>query len=91
VPQNVGVCTQYKEVYLNGTIISIHSSDSYVCLAGNIVLVQDIISGSGQVHFVCKIFCDVSNFFTYPLDSSILGIHVVSNLTQDSFDAHREL
>ena len=66
MPQNVGVCTQYKEVHLNGTIRSIHSGDSYVCLAGDIVLVQDIISDSGQVHFVCKIFRDVSNFFTYP-------------------------
>ena len=79
------------EVHLKGTIISIHSGDNCVCLAGDIVLAQDIISDNGQVHFVCKIFRDVSNFFIYPLDSSILGIHVVLNLTQDSFDVHREL
>ena len=74
VPQHIGSCTQYKELHIKGTVISVNCGDNCACLADDIVLVQNIISVKGQVKFVCQKFSVKSNFFTYPLNSSLLGV-----------------
>lgn len=56
-------------------------------IGGPICLVKNIILDDDEVYIVYKTFQNFRNFFTSPLQSSLLGIVVVADLQNDVMSA----
>lgn len=73
---------QFQEISLDGFCVKSQKADNCVGLDGKVVLVENIVQREdGSIFVVYRIFCEVSDFFTYPLKSSSLKIYVVSKLS----------
>jgi hypothetical protein len=83
VPHFVGFCKQYKTVTVNGVHISIFSGNNCIALGPDIVLVRNILVKGSTILLVYQKFCEVSDFFSYPLQSSQVKIFRVSCLSSD--------
>lgn len=80
VPRNFESCRQYKQITVNGALISVYSGNNCVNFGGRIALVRNILAMNNQTMFVFQMFCDVVDFFVYPTESSRFGIYKVSHL-----------
>ena len=65
------------------TLISSSRGDDCFSVGGKVVIVQNILSHSGTVKVLCNVFGTAKSFFTYPMDSSRLGILFVCHLSED--------
>jgi hypothetical protein len=83
VPINIGPCKQYKHLVFGSFTITVETGNNCVCLGDDIVLVSNIIYWNDEVHFVYRRFCDVSDFYDYPLKSGLLGTYRVGKLNKD--------
>lgn len=79
--ENVRNCTQYKELHYSEFCISIAQGNNCVRIGRHVALVRNIITdnASENIYLVYEQFTDASDFFTYPLDSSDLGIYIKYN------------
>ena len=75
---------QYKKYRLNGQMISCsHGSNSY-SVDGKVAVLKNIIEVStGDIYAVCQFFEKQECFYRYPLDSSLVGISMVSKLSEE--------
>lgn len=81
VPHGFGLCKQYKKVNISGFTLSTDSGNNCIDLSGDIVLVRNILVNGSGTFLVYQKFCKQHDFFTYPLNSSVIGIYIVSGLS----------
>lgn len=74
---------QYKQVYHNGVFFSC-SRDNCVQINDSFYLIRNIVvfEGSDETMLVVERFLRTKDYFTYPLNSSDLGIVKASNLSR---------
>lgn len=79
---NFSVASQYKDYKLdNGTFVSCAHGNNCISVDGVISLIRNIcVSPGGDAYVIYEKFQTVRSFFTAPLDSAVLGIHIVSHL-----------
>lgn len=89
----VNVVSQFSYYEGHNFILGIARPNNCVVFTdGQIGLVDNIVKCENEegatYHVVAKIFTQRGNLYQYPLESSLLGIHVVSGLTrqQATFD-----
>lgn len=75
--------TQYQVVKTKDFVLKLNKKDGCVRIGGDICLLQNIIVDDNDVYIVYKRFQTSENFFTSPLQSSLLGIVVVGGLHDD--------
>ncbi|XP_047122826.1 uncharacterized protein LOC124806182 [Hydra vulgaris] len=71
---------QYNEVYLPNFCLKTTCGNNCVKIENEICLVKNICVFDDITYIVYWSFLTKSNFFTYPCDSSVLGIFLVSHL-----------
>ncbi|XP_071111468.1 uncharacterized protein [Haliotis cracherodii] len=77
---------QYKEIQMDDFLISCSRGNNCVKLDNDVVIIKNILLHSNQdISIIYEKFMDKSDFFTYPISSSIIGIHKVSRLTRHLF------
>lgn len=76
---------QYKRITVNKICISIHLGNNCLVLNDNIVLVRNILVKDNEAVLMYQKFSKCSSFFTYPLESTVLEIYQVSDLTNEMF------
>ena len=76
-------CSQYGEAIIKDLTVSTALSDSCVKVGMHICLIQNIIRCETGVYIVYKKFLSQGALFQYPLDSSKIDIHEVSNIGPD--------
>lgn len=86
VPDNLLAGTQYHVVKTENFVLKLNKKDSCVRIGGPICLVKNIILDDEE-YIVYKTFQNFRNFFTSPLQSSLLGIVVVADLQNDVMSA----
>ena len=81
-PHGYQLCRQYKEVFLQNFHISTSQGDNCVRVGNDVALVRNILQDrhSREVKLVLEKYSEVGNFYTYPLDSIMLGIFEVAHL-----------
>jgi hypothetical protein len=82
VPTNIGPCKQYKHLVFGSITVSVETGNNCVCFGDDIVLDSNIIYWNDEVHFVYQRFCDVSDFYDYPLKSGLLGTYDIVKLNK---------
>lgn len=77
--------TQFKKKSVNNVILEMNDKDScFKTNKGQIVVLKNIIlREDDNVIFIDNIFINIGDFYTYPLNSSELGIIKVSELNSD--------
>jgi len=88
VPSGIGCAfKQYKRISIpvHKIQISVRTGDSCLTLNGNVVLVKNILATDTEAALVYQKFSKCSSFFTYPLESSVLEIFQVSDLSTEVF------
>lgn len=83
VPDELIAGTQYQVLKTKDFVLKLNKKDSCVRIGGDICLLQNIIVDDNDVYIVYKRFQTSENFFTSPLQSSLLGIVVVGGLHDD--------
>lgn len=82
VPSGYENCLPYKDYRDKDTFISCSAGNNCFEHSGRVALVKNILqSPSGRTYVVCQYFDKYKPFFDHPLDSSCLGIKMVSGLT----------
>ncbi|XP_054261012.1 uncharacterized protein LOC128985493 [Macrosteles quadrilineatus] len=73
---------QYKQVHLQGYVLTIFTGNNCCKFSdGSIVKIDNIVERDGSIMILGKAFSKVSEFFTEPCNSSLLGIFKVSDLS----------
>jgi hypothetical protein len=84
LPNNFGVCRQFRKVTVNGALICLNSANNCISIdSGDIVVIRNIVVKHGETLLVYQQFNSYQSFFTYPLDSSRFGIYRVSHLRSE--------
>jgi predicted XRE-type DNA-binding protein len=84
IPQGVGMCKQFKSAIVNGIRICTTAGDNCVTLGNDVILIKNILlSGSSDTLLVYQKFTELTDFFTYPLPSSDIGIYKSSGLSHE--------
>ena len=68
-------------------MLKLNKKDNCVRIGGAICLVKNIILDDDKVYIVYKTFKNFENFFTSPLQSSLLGKVVVADLQNEVMSA----
>ncbi|EZA50973.1 hypothetical protein X777_10601 [Ooceraea biroi] len=75
---------QFRKILVNDVIFEVNKRNScFKTNTGEIVVLKNIICTENDIIFVGNIFSNVSDFYTYPLPSSELGIVKVSELSEE--------
>lgn len=78
----VGAAVKYKSVAVKAFEIKISTGDNCVSLkCGQIAVVEEITKKNDGIWLTCRSFESAEDFFTYPCNSSTVGIHKVSQLS----------
>ena len=79
---DINVCEQFCQVIIRDVLIKLSPRDQNVQLKnGDIVSVQNIVTDrTGKVYLLYKKFHENGSFFTYPLQSALIGIFKFSHL-----------
>ena len=72
---------QYKTIVAAGIRFSTDRRDSIIKSSSDLCKIVNIISVNGQYLFVIQRFHGISDFFTYPVRSRLVGVHKVSDST----------
>ena len=81
LPSGVGHCRQYKQLFVNGVLLSVQTGNNCITLGTHIVLLKNIFVKNSETMLVYQQFRTVEDYFKYPLKSSDIGIHYVSDLS----------
>jgi len=83
IPVGIGHCRQYKQLYVSGVLLSVQNGDNCITVGTDIVLIKNIIVKDSEIMLVYMKFFHVMDFFDYPVKSSHIGIHYVSDLSSE--------
>jgi hypothetical protein len=83
VPSSLGLCRQFKQVAGNGISISVKPGNNCIAMGNDIVVVHSIAVKNEEIFLIHLKFCERFDFFSYPLQSSHLGIYLVSYLKRE--------
>ena len=72
--------TQYKEVRIKGYFIAIKAPNNCVRINNKVALVQNIIKFGQTIHIVFVRYTVKRELFDYPMQSSLLDIHIVAGI-----------
>lgn len=61
-------------------VLKLRQRDRYFRINGHITQLENTISKNGDIYVAYRIFKQTIKFFDTPLDSDLLGIHLVSDL-----------
>lgn len=79
-------CAQFKEIRLDNCIVKCSNStkaDCFVCVCDKIVVVDNIISSEGILQVIGREFSNSCDLYTYPCNSSEIGIYMLSELNRE--------
>lgn len=79
--------TQHTCGKTENNVFKLNQKDSCVRIRGNICLLQNLVHDESEVYIVYKKFTHVEDFFTVPLQSSLLGILKVSQTSDRIYTA----
>jgi hypothetical protein len=85
VPSGIGLCRQFNRITMNGVRISSSIGNNCIVIGNDIAVVRNILKKDSNIFFVYQKFLLRQNFYTYPLESSEIGIYQVSQLSSDLF------
>jgi len=85
LPSGFGHCHHYKQLYVDGVLLSVQTGDNCITLGTRIMLLKNIVVKNSQTMLICQKFQVVGDFFEYPMKSSDIGIHYVSDLSSELF------
>jgi len=85
LPSGVGQCRQYKQLYVNGVLLSVQAGNNCITLGTQIVILKNIVVKNSETMLIYQKFRVVEDFFKYPLKSSDIGINFVSDLSSKLF------
>ncbi|CAG9768513.1 unnamed protein product [Ceutorhynchus assimilis] len=72
---------QFQKVHCQNFLLTVESPDHCCSLKnGNLILIRNILIKKGLPYIIGHRFLNVSDFFTEPIKSSLLGIYLVRNL-----------
>lgn len=54
-----------------------------ISITDEIIIIEDIVSSENSVFLVGQLFQKITNFYTYPFPSSVLGIVSVSQISEN--------
>lgn len=78
-PNEVMIGTHFRRVSVGEIFFQLGRKDScFRTIDGNIVVLRNIVHNEEGVFMIGNMFLNVENFYTYPLDSCVLGIARVS-------------
>jgi len=78
-PNEVMIGTHFRRLSVGKIIFQLGKKDScFRTIGGDIVVLRNIVKNENGIFMVGNRFLKVKNFYTYPLNSSILGIVYVS-------------
>lgn len=80
LPVGFNGCKQYQTVRFDKFVLKLRQRDRYFRINGHIAQLENIISKNGDIYVAYRIFKQTIKFFDTPLDSDLLGIHLVSDL-----------
>ena len=86
IPNGVGHVQQFKKLEMKtGLVLSTLSRDNCVTILNRVCILKNILfaHSSNSVQLVVRMFNEQSDFYKYPLNSSMLGICSVSQLGDD--------
>ncbi|PIK59062.1 hypothetical protein BSL78_04019 [Apostichopus japonicus] len=81
IPETMVTSSQYKVLNLQDCTIKISMGDNCVKIGEEIVLARNFFVSDGSKFILYEKFCHKENFFTYPLDSTKLGIFKIKLLS----------
>lgn len=79
---DTGTCKQFRKYSDGQTFVSCLTGDNCFDVGGKIFIVKNILQDCQVIKALCHVFEKHDAFFTYPLDSTFLGIYFVSNLSK---------
>jgi lipocalin len=84
LPYGLHFCKQFEEYHVpgQGEIVKTKSGDNCISVNGSIGLVRNFVLKEGVHYVVFQKFHSLEAFYTYPLDSTLLGIYKVSRLSR---------
>lgn len=75
---------QFRKISINDVIFEVNKRNScFKTNTGDIVVLKNIVRRQNNIIFLGNIFTNISDFYTYPLRSSELGIVKVSQLIEE--------
>ncbi|KAK6173999.1 hypothetical protein SNE40_017357 [Patella caerulea] len=80
IPLNMQAQKHFREVKLNGFMLSIHQPNNCANIRGDIGLIRIIVCSGDEIVLIYQKFNQQCHFFEYPISSSKIGIYVVSEL-----------
>jgi hypothetical protein len=84
-------CSQYGEAQLKDFTIAAEVPNHCVEIGSDVALIQNILQCETGVYVVYKVFGSHKAFFTYPLDSEKLDIHLVEGVSEVLYVSNVEL
>lgn len=77
-------CFQYHRIFFHRSRLDTNSGDSYVMDKSNwyYKIVNIVFDSKSTTFLICKRFLKQSPFYSYPLESNLLGISFVSQLSE---------
>ena len=85
IPDAYCDCKQYLYIKSNKQQFCVNEKDSCIRLDDRIGKIVNILVREDEVYLVYKLFKRSRQFFSTPLDSQLLGIHIVSELQNATF------
>ncbi|CAI5682040.1 unnamed protein product [Oreochromis niloticus] len=82
ITSDLGTFKQYRKYTDGQTYVSCSMGDNCFNVGGKILIVANILQDCQVVKALCQVFENCNAFFSYPLDSTCLGIYFVSNLSK---------
>jgi hypothetical protein len=80
VPVQFFGANQYKEICRGNSVLSVEPGDNCITVNEHAACIQNILGIGSQTVIVYRPFHTEESLFTYPCDSALLGIKVVSDL-----------
>ncbi|KAK3913357.1 Transient receptor potential cation channel subfamily M member 1 [Frankliniella fusca] len=85
-PHEQLVGQQYKKIRFRKTVLSVKKADSCCALQdGTIICITNIVSSENGPIIVGKRFAEMSDYYQYPICSSLLNVYKVKQLEERSF------
>ena len=88
VPQLYQPCRQFKQVSLTGFTVSITQGNNCVKIGDQVCRVRNLLLHDNEIYVVYVRFKTLGDFFTYPMNSGNIDVHLVSDLSDNIRVAH---
>lgn len=88
VPAGYDRCMQFHEIHMPLFYLAKNECDACVRIGNDIALICNILQMNDEIYVAYHVFSTVEDFFSYPLQSSCLGIYKVSDICRRLQVAH---